>query len=107
MKKISYQALLAKQAKDRQIFVFKAKPKDILSFSEIDRIGRNEDGSLRFSKASVAPHIKEIASYLETEEAILPNAIILAFIDGLEIESTDNDLARVTISYDRRKNQVL
>ena len=104
MKKISYQALLAKQAKDRQIFVFKAKPKDILSFSEIDRIGRNEDGSLKgFQRHQVAPHIKEIASYLETEEAILPNAIILAFIDGLEIESTDNDLARVTISYDEKK----
>ena len=105
MKKISYQALLAKQAKDRQIFVFKAKPKDILSFSEIDRIGRNEDGSLKgFQRHQVAPHIKEIASYLETEEAILPNAIILAFIDGLEIESSDNDSARVTISYDKNKN---
>ena len=27
----------------------------------------------------------------------------MAFIDGLEIESTDNDLARVTISYDENK----
>lgn len=86
MSKFKYRAIRAQQAKGHDVFVFAANPTDVLSFSEIDRVGRDQDGQLTgFQRHQIASHIKEIRDYLGRDDALLPNAVILAFVDGVSV----------------------
>ena len=59
----------------------------MLRFATIDRVARDAQGVLSgFQRPQVAGHIREIRDYLETEEAILPNPLVIAFTRGVEIE---------------------
>ena len=56
-----YTALLPQQGVQHTVLAFCARASDVLRFAAIDRIGRNEDGSLRgFQRPQVANHIREI-----------------------------------------------
>jgi len=93
-----YKAVRARQAPDHDVFVFAAKPADVLSFSEIERISRSEDGKLKgFQRHQVASHIKEIRDYLSRQDALLPNAVIIAFIDGVDVKHLGNGVVDVKI----------
>jgi hypothetical protein len=60
-----YKAVRASQAPDHDIFCFAAHPHEVLQFSEIERVGRDESGELKgFQRHQVAAHIKEIRDYL-------------------------------------------
>jgi DGQHR domain-containing protein len=49
-------------------------------FAAVSRVGRTEEGTIRgYQRPEVLSPIAQIRAYLETEEALLPNAIILAF----------------------------
>lgn len=81
-----FKAIRAKQAANHDVFVFAADPHDVLAFSEIERVARKEDGSLAgFQRHQISSHIKDIRDYLSREDALLPNAVIVAFIDGVRI----------------------
>jgi hypothetical protein len=85
-----YIAVRAKQADGKDVFSFAASPADILAFADIDRVARDKSGKLRgFQRHQIASHIKEIRDYLSRDDAILPNPIVLAFIDGVKIEQRD------------------
>lgn len=72
---------------EHDVFSFAATPEQVLGFSEIDRVGRQDDGQLRgFQRHQVAAHIKEIRTYLGRADALLPNAVIVAFL------GTDNNV---------------
>ncbi|MDS4027295.1 MAG: DGQHR domain-containing protein DpdB [Candidatus Contendobacter sp.] len=95
-----YTALLPHQSAQHTVLAFCAPAKDVLRFAIIDRIGRNEDGSLHgFQRPQVANHIREIRHYLASDDAILPNSVVVAFTKdaGVEIEPLSNGLARVRI----------
>ncbi|HMV70930.1 DGQHR domain-containing protein DpdB [Plasticicumulans sp.] len=95
-----YTALLPRQSATHTVLSLCARASDILRFALIDRIGRNEDGSLRgFQRPQVASHIREIRQYLATPDAVLPNAIVIAFTAeaGVQVEVLGNGLARVSI----------
>lgn len=95
-----YTALLPHQGSRHTVMAFCARASDVLRFAVIDRIGRNEDGSLRgFQRPQVANHIREIRQYLTNEDAILPNSVVVAFTEeaGVEIEPLSDGLARVKI----------
>jgi len=86
MSVFKYTAIQAQQAEGSFVLSFAAEPKDILSFSEIDRVGRDEHGSLKgFQRHQIASHIKEIRDYLGRNDALLPNPIVIAFIDGANV----------------------
>lgn len=98
MTKYTYQAVRANQADGHDIFSFAATPEQILAFSEIERVGRNNNGELKgFQRHQIASHIKEIRDYLGREDAILPNAVIIAFIDGVTLEESKTGGLKVTI----------
>lgn len=64
-----------------------AKASDLRRFAAIDRIGRDEGGALRgFQRPQIAAHIREIRDYLESEDAILPNPIVVAFTSGVLVD---------------------
>lgn len=78
-----YKAVRANQAPEHHVFVFAAAPHDVLKFSEIERVARKDDGQLKgFQRHQISSHIKEIRDYLSAENALLPNAVIVAFIEG-------------------------
>lgn len=94
-----FKAIRAKQADGHDVFSFAATPEQILAFSEIERVGRNDDGQLKgFQRHQVASHIREIRDYLSRVDAILPNAVIVAFIDGVKVKNLDQNIVDVEIS---------
>ena len=100
----TYTALRAKQASDQYVFSFVASIADILEFSEIERIGRNNDGELMgFQRHQVSPHIKEIRNYLTSSESVLPNAIIIAFIEGVSVREINQKIIEISIDTSKMK----
>ena len=93
-----YTAVRARQAEGHDVFVFAASPKDILKFADIERVGRNDDGQLKgFQRHQIASHIKEIRDYLTRDDALLPNALIVAFISGVKIKEGKAGIVEVQI----------
>jgi DGQHR domain-containing protein len=99
-----YTAIRAKQAPDNDVFSFAATPKEILNFAEIDRVSRRENGQLMgFQRHQIASHIKEIRDYLTRDDALLPNAVIVAFIGEVNIKNKGNGLIDVEINVENGK----
>lgn len=99
-----YTALRAKQASGQHVFSFAAPVSEIFDFSDIERIGRNDGGELiGFQRHQVSNHIKEIRSYLSSETALLPNAVIIAFIDGVSIKEINEQIIEITIDTTQHK----
>lgn len=104
MKKYKFKAVRAHQTDDHFVFSFAAKPSDVLDFSEIERVGRGEDGQLKgFQRHQISTHIKEIRDYLRRDDALLPNAVIVAFIDGVKIKELSDGILEVTIDTTDKK----
>lgn len=96
--KLSYLAISAQQSNEHQVFSFAASAADVLSFASIDRIGRDAQGELSgFQRPQVAAHIREIRDYLEKPNSVLPNPIVVAFTDRVEIEELSNGVFRLLI----------
>ena len=73
-------AIEIRQGKGRPLYSFGIDGKKLLDIAQISRIGRNEEAKITgYQRPEVISHIKEIRAYLETESAILPNAIVVAF----------------------------
>jgi DGQHR domain-containing protein len=102
--KFKFTAIRAKQAAGHDVFSFAATPQQVLAFSEIERVGRQDDGQLRgFQRHQIASHIKEIRDYFKRDDALLPNAVIIAFIDG--IRATNRGHGVVDIEIDATKTK--
>lgn len=93
-----YTAIRARQAPDHDVFVFAAHPHDVLRFAQIERVGRSDDGQLKgFQRHQIATHIRDIRDYLGRNDALLPNAVIVAFIESVEINDFGNGTLEVVI----------
>jgi DGQHR domain-containing protein len=98
LSEFTYFAVRAKQAQGNEILSFAAAPAEILAFSDIERVARERDGTLHgFQRHQIASHIKEIRDYLARDDAILPNPIVIAFIDGVVVKPVDDKTVKVTI----------
>jgi DGQHR domain-containing protein len=104
MTKFTFHAVRAKQADGHDIFSFAATQDQVLGFSEIERVGRLDNGELKgFQRHQVASHIKEIRDYLNRDDAILPNAVIVAFINGVTLKEGPNGIVTVVIDTSQGK----
>lgn len=93
-----YPALRAQQAADHDVFVFAASPEEVLQFAQIERVGRSDEGHLKgFQRHQIASHIRDIRDYLGREDALLPNAVIVAFLDGVGVRDLGNGRLEVRI----------
>lgn len=98
MSQMTYLAIRASQSADHVVLSFAATAQEILRFSTIDRVSRNEEGHLSgFQRPQIASHIREIKDYLERTDAVLPNPIVVAFTHGLAVEDLGDQLCRVVI----------
>jgi len=101
MGRLSYSAIRARQSDRHQVLTFAAPAADVVRFARIDRIGRDQDGRLHgFQRPQIAAHIREIQDYLEASHAVLPNPIVVAFIEGIEVESVADGLCRIVVNID-------
>ncbi|MCM5571081.1 DGQHR domain-containing protein [Burkholderiaceae bacterium FT117] len=97
-----YSAIRARQAAEHDVFVFAANPKEVLEFAQIERVGRSDDGQLKgFQRHQIASHIRDIRDYLSRADALLPNAVIVAFIEGVTVRDVGD--GRLEVSIDARK----
>lgn len=98
MKTFRYIAVRAQQAEANQVLAFAAPPSDILQFAEIERVARDDEGTLRgFQRYQIASHIREIRDYLSRQDALLPNPIVVAFIHGVEVTPRNDGTVEVEI----------
>ena len=93
-----FKAVRARQAPEHDVFVFAARPADVLSFAAIERVSRADDGQLKgFQRHQVASHIRDIRDYLARADALLPNAVIVAFIEGVKVKDLADGMVQVQI----------
>ncbi|OOC50878.1 MULTISPECIES: DGQHR domain-containing protein DpdB [Nocardiopsis] len=64
----------------RRIYCFAVDGKKLHSFAAVSRISRDEEENLKgYQRPEVLSHIRAIRRYLESDGAMLPNAVVLAF----------------------------
>lgn len=84
---MTFDVLVPEQSPDIAVFTFCARAADIARIARIVRAGRDGTGVLQgFQRPQIAAHIREIRDYLEKPNAILPNAIVVAFIGAARLE---------------------
>ena len=76
---ISRRALKIEQQSDHPLFLFTLTGEEILQVADISRIARSDDQDLiGYQRPEVRQHIQEIVDYLDGEEVLFPNSIIIA-----------------------------
>lgn len=69
------------------IYTFGIDGKRVHEFATVSRVHRDSDAELAgYQRPEVLSHIKAIRRYLESDGAMLPNAIVLAFDDRVTFE---------------------
>ena len=88
MTKLTFGPLIRpQQGEGPPVYCFTATPERVEQIARIQRIGRDEKGELHgFQRPQIAAHIREIEDYLRLPEAMLPNAIVLAFAGRVHVE---------------------
>ncbi len=73
-------ALEVCQSKKRLLYSFAIDGKLLPKVTTITRIGRDENHQiLGYQRPEVLSHISEIRNYLESDNPMIPNAIVVAF----------------------------
>ena len=99
MNTFNFQCLIARQAKNFKVVSFVATAQEIGKIARISRVGRTDDQELfGFQRTQIGHHIQEIHDYLETDEAVLPNSIILAFTSGVTLTEVNGNFAQLEVS---------
>src|SRR6478609_960808 len=71
----------------RHIYCFAVDGKVIHDFTTVSRAHRTESAALKgYQRPEVMSHIRSIRRYLESDGAMLPNAIVLAFDSRVRFE---------------------
>jgi DGQHR domain-containing protein len=97
-KKFVYRAIQARQSAVHRVLSFPARARDIKAFADIDHAGRAEDGTLKgFQRPQIASHIKDIRHYLSHRDAVLPNPIVIAFTQGVQVREVDAPFVELEI----------
>ncbi len=87
MKRIRFSPTISpKQGDGPKVVCFTATPAQVTQIARVERIGRDTAGKLTgFQRPQIAAHIREIRDYLSQPDAMLPNAIVLAFAEGAKV----------------------
>lgn len=97
-KKFRFRAIRARQSDQHSVFSFVASAKEVFEIAKIERAGRSEQGELfGFQRPQVSKHIHEIRDYLSKDDAVLPNSVVLAFVDGVRVSNLDDTLTEIEI----------
>ena len=78
-----------KQGKDRTLYSFAVDGKLIPDFATVSRIRRNGKSLNGYQRPEVLSHIAEIRNYLESDNPMIPNALVVAFDSRVRFEPED------------------
>jgi len=82
MKQLRLPALRIQQSATRAFYAFAIDAKTIPAIAAVSRVKRGEDLSLRgYQRPQVLAHIAAIREYIESDDPMLPNGLLIAF-DG-------------------------
>jgi len=82
-------ALEVHQGPTRILYSFAVDGKKLPLFSTISRIHRNDDADVAgYQRPEALSHISSIRRYLESDEPIIPNALVIAFDKRVSFERT-------------------
>jgi len=96
--KLTFRALRARQSDRHDVVVFAASAEEVFRIARIERAGRSETGDLfGFQRPQIARHILEIRDYLKQPDSVLPNSIVLAFINGVEIRNRGKGYVEIAV----------
>jgi DGQHR domain-containing protein len=80
-------SLRIQQGPKRCIFMFAVDGKLLHRFAGVSRVRRGSAGDLAgYQRSEVLSHISEIRGYLESEDPMIPNALVVAFDDRVRFE---------------------
>ena len=80
-------ALEVKQGNNRKLYSFAVDGKQLHEFCTISRVSRyGSEGLEGYQRPEVVSHINQIRDYLESENPLLPNAIVVAFDDSVRFK---------------------
>ena len=83
---IKVPALQVRQC-SRFIYCFGIDGKQVLTFTAVSRVKRSDTGGLDgYQRPEVLTHIRAIRRYIESPDAMLPNAVVLAFDSRVRFE---------------------
>lgn len=82
-------ALRIDQHPNHPLFLFSLSGAELLQIADISRISRDDAGKLLgYQRAEVKRHVQDIVDYLDSEEVLFPNAIILALSSRVKFRSS-------------------
>lgn len=80
-------ALRMRQGRDRVLYAFAVDGKQVEEFAAVSRVGRDENRRIvGYQRPEVLSHIAEIRAYLESDNPMLPNAVVIAFDPTVRFE---------------------
>jgi DGQHR domain-containing protein len=89
------------QQNGHTLYLFSVDGKQLHGFAAVSQLSRDEEGKvLGYQRPEVAQHVANIRKYVESENAMLPNAIVLAFDTSVEFDPVSKkhgDLGILTI----------
>lgn len=94
-------ALRIEQNPDHPLYLFSLTAEELLAVADIARISRSAGGKLLgYQRGEVRRHIQDIVTYLNSEDILFPNSIILAFTSQVRFQAatateTTDDLTTV------------
>lgn len=84
-------AIAIRQGSKRELYAFAVDGKRLQDFAQVSRLGRDGGEKIAgYQRPEVLSHIAEIRSYLESEEPMLPNAIVVAFDSRVHFKPLKN-----------------
>jgi DGQHR domain-containing protein len=103
---ITRRALRFQQSPDCLLYIFSLTASQILQIADISRVSRDQSGDLiGYQRPEVRQHIQEIVDYVDGEEVIFPNPIIIALPStvkftngrGIGVPCDNSDQGRIHI----------
>jgi len=83
-------ALEIKQGPSRVLYSFAVDGKLLPNFATVSRIHRSEEQLIQgYQRPEVMSHISEIRNYIESEDPMIPNALVIAFDHRVRFEPSD------------------
>lgn len=80
-------ALAVQQGRNRTLYSFAIDGKVVDTIATVSRLHRQESSELGgYQRPEVVAHVAEIRAYLESEDPMVPNAIVIAFDERVRFE---------------------
>src|SRR5690242_7745147 len=86
---LSRRALLLKQNAAHPLYSFTLSAREVLEIAEISRVTRDPAGDLiGYQRPEVRRHVQDIVEYLDSDQVLFPNPIILALSSAVRFVSS-------------------